>query len=285
MQIFPSAKCILSAIWVYFKSLSLTTHVKNLDLSRYVQEVWRSSPQKEISLMAESRIWQHWDRIMEVAYRILYSRALNMSDVTNENIYIWGMAVGWSDGSVRIRVSSSALFVVRPGNDNDRPNLEGDCTRSSGNLSVSREVSLTPLHPPLCLHIINLPAANGGQTHNPPFYCSSSHVQLSFQCCGSIPADSRAQFHSWKSNWPLRGCCQFNNWREGTKVIYSTSYEEQCYGSRLELKQSRSLGSVPRLAWRGGILISVILYFLLKFKYKPMAWDEWGLLKCYLTML
>lgn len=62
--------------------------------------------------------------------------------------------------------------------------------------------------------------------------------------------------------------------KEGTKVIYSTSYEEQCYGSRLELKWSRSLGSVPRLAWRGGILISVILYFLLKFKYKPMAWAE-----------
>lgn len=165
MQIFPSAKCIRSAIWVYFKSLSLTTHVKNLDLSQYVQEVWRSSPQKEISLMAESQIWQHWDGIMEVAYRILYSRALKMSDVSNENIYIWGTAVGWSDGSVRIRVTSSAFFAVRPENDNDRPNLEDECTRSSGSPSVSREVSLAPLPPtppppPLWLHIINLPGAN-----------------------------------------------------------------------------------------------------------------------------
>lgn len=134
-----------------------------------MQEVWRSSPQKEISLMAESQIWQHWDGIMEVAYRILYSRALKMSDVSNENIYIWGTAVGWSDGSVRIRVSSSALFVVRPGNDNDRPNLEGECTRSSGCPSVSREVSLTPL-PLLCLHIINLPGANAGLTHDPPLF-------------------------------------------------------------------------------------------------------------------
>lgn len=123
----------------------------------------RSSPQKEISLMAESRIWQHWDGIMEVAYRILYSRALKMSDVSNENIYIWDTAVGWSDGSIRVRVSSSAFFVVRPGNDNDRPNLESKCTRSLGNPSVSRDISLTPLPPPppLCLHIINLPAANG----------------------------------------------------------------------------------------------------------------------------
>lgn len=160
MQIFPSAKCILSAIWVYFRSLSLTTHVKNLDLSQYVQEVWRSSPQKEISLMAESRIWQRWDGIMEVAYRILYSRALKMSDVSNENIYIWDTAVGWSDGSVRVRVSLSAFFDVKPGNDNDRPNLESECARGLGNPSVSREVSLTPLLP-LCLHIINLPAANG----------------------------------------------------------------------------------------------------------------------------
>lgn len=48
--------------------------------------------------------------------------------------------------------------------------------------------------------------------------------------CSSITADSQAEIHSCKSNWPLRGCCQFNNWRNGTKVIYSTSSEEQCYG-------------------------------------------------------
>lgn len=43
--------------------------------------------------MAKSRIWQHWVGIMVVAYRILYSRALKMSDVTNENIYIWGAVI------------------------------------------------------------------------------------------------------------------------------------------------------------------------------------------------
>lgn len=52
---------------------------KSLDVPR---------PQKEISLMAESWIWQHWARIMEVAYHILYSRALKMSNITNENIYM-----------------------------------------------------------------------------------------------------------------------------------------------------------------------------------------------------
>lgn len=63
----------------------------------------------------------------------------------------------------------------------------------------------------------------------------------------SVPADSGAQIRSCKSNGPLRGCCQFNNWKEGRKVIYSTSYEEQCYGSTLELNWWRTLGSVPRL--------------------------------------
>lgn len=54
---------------------------------------------------------------------------------------------------------------------------------------------------------------------------------LGFHCSwSSVTADSRAEIHSCKSNWSLRGRCQFNNWRKGTKVIYSTSNEEQRYG-------------------------------------------------------
>lgn len=48
--------------------------------------------------------------------------------------------------------------------------------------------------------------------------------------CSSGTADSQPAIHSCKSNWPLKGCCQLNNRRMGTKVIYSTSYEEQYYG-------------------------------------------------------
>lgn len=70
----------------------------------------------------------------------------------------------------------------------------------------------------------------GGLTNYSPFTVVTVFWLGFHWSCSSVTADSRAEIHSCKSNWPLRGCCQFNNWRKGTKVIYSTSYEEQYYG-------------------------------------------------------
>lgn len=94
MQIFPSAKYILNQCNLSIFEI-LVPHDTCLEFrfKSICARVLTFLAQKEVTLMAESRIWQHWVGIMGVAYRILYSRALKMSDVTNENIYISGGAI------------------------------------------------------------------------------------------------------------------------------------------------------------------------------------------------